>query len=571
MRQKEAGMERTIQQQVAELLAEGFAAAQAAGDLPPFEVPDPVPVQRSRHKAHGDYASPVCMGLAKVLRRAPIQIARAVVPHIPAADFIGKVEVAPPGYINFTLDDGWVARQVPVVLEAGEQWGAVDRGHGERVQVEFVSANPTGPITIGSARNAVIGDTLAAILEAAGYAVEREYYVNDAGSQVRIFGESVLARYAEALGVEGVPFPEKGYRGDYVVELGKQLAAEVGDRYLTMDRKEAVRAVARWAVEQMLESIRVDLAAIRVTFDSWFHERWLYERGLFDEVLARLREKGYVVEHDGAVWFRSPDLEKDAVLIRSPQVIPEPSERPTYLASDVAYLWDKLVVRGFRRAIYVWGADHHGDVPRVKAAAKALGLDPDRLVFILYQLVTLLRGGEEVRMSKRRGDFVTLRELVDEVGPDPIRFMMLTRTVDVKLDFDLDLAVEQSDRNPVYYVQYAHTRIAGVLRHAQAQGWPLDTAGDAARLTHPSELALIRKMLELPEVIVLAADNYAPHHLTAYAMDLAALFHAFYRDCRIVNPDEPELTAARLMLARAAKVVLARVLHLMGMDAPERM
>ncbi len=564
-------MDKTIQQQIETLLAEGFAAAQAAGALPPFELPARIPVQRSRYKAHGDYASPICLGLAKVLRRAPMQIAQTLLQHLPAAPFIGHVEVAPPGYVNFTLDDGWVAQQTPSILQAGERWGDIDTGRGERVQVEFVSANPTGPITVGSARNAVIGDTLASVLQAAGYAVEREYYINDAGSQVRIFGESVLARYAEALGVEGVPFPEKGYRGDYVVELGKQLAAEAGDRYLTMERKEAVRAVARWAVEQMLESIRVDLAAIRVTFDSWFHERWLYERGLFDEVLARLREGGYVVEHDGAVWFRSPDLEKDAVLIRSSQVIPEPSERPTYLASDVAYLWDKLVVRGFRRAIYVWGADHHGDVPRVKAAAKALGLDPDRLVFILYQLVTLLRGGEEVRMSKRRGDFVTLRELVDEVGPDPIRFMMLTRTVDVKLDFDLDLAVEQSDRNPVYYVQYAHTRIAGVLRHAQAQGWPLDAAGDPALLTHPSELALIRKMLELPEIIALVADNLAPHHLTTYATELAALFHAFYRDCRVVDSRAPALTRARLMLVRAAKVVLARVLHLMGMDAPERM
>ncbi len=564
-------MEKTIQEQIADILAEGFRAAQRAEVLPAFSLPDPIPVQRTRHKSHGDYASPVCMGLAKVLRRAPMQIAQALLPYLPSAAFIGRVEVAPPGYLNFTLDDNWVVAQVVTILTAGDSWGNVNRGRGKRVQVEFVSANPTGPITIGSTRNAVIGDTLAALLEAAGYAVEREYYVNDAGSQVRIFGESVLARYAEALGAEGYPFPEQGYRGDYVIALGRELAESEGERYLTMEYREAVREITRWAVQRMLDLIRTDLAALRVEFDSWFHERWLYERGLFEDVLAKLRAAGYVVEHDGAVWFRHPDLVKEAVLIRSPQVVPEPSERPTYFASDVAYLWDKLVVRGFDRAIYVWGADHHGDVPRVKVAAKALGLDPERLVFILYQLVTLLRGGEEVRMSKRRGDFITLRDLVDEIGPDPIRFMMLTRTIDVKLDFDLDLAVEQSDRNPVYYVQYAHTRIAGVLRHAQAQGWETEADGDPALLTHPAELALVRKMLELPEIIVMAAENLAPHYLTGYATDLAALFHAFYRDCRIVDSDAPDLTRARLMLARAAKVVLARVLNLMGMTAPERM
>ncbi|HEC34980.1 MAG TPA: arginine--tRNA ligase, partial [Anaerolineae bacterium] len=496
-------MHQTLRSRIADHIRRALEAAQAAGDLPTFPVPDP-PVERCRRPEHGDYSSSVCLKLAREARMNPLEIARRAVVHLPPAPFIGRVEPAALGYINLRLDGEWLAAQVETILDAGETFGNLDLGHDRRVQVEFVSANPTGPLHVGSARNAVLGDGLASVLRAAGYEVEREYYVNDAGSQVRVFGESVLARYAQALGEE-VPFPEDGYQGDYVAELGQQLAAETSRLYLEMDRREAVRAVADWAMERMLEEIQADLADLGVHFDTWRHERSFYEEGLFDRVLTTLREKGFIVEYDGAVWFRHPELEKDAVLIRSPQVIPEPSEQPTYLASDVAYLWDKLVERGFDRAIYVWGADHHGDVPRVKAAAKALGLDPDRLVFILYQLVSLRRGGEEVRMSRRAGEFVTLRDLLREVGPDPIRFMLLGRTADVTVDFDLDLAVEQSERNPVYYVQYAHARIASILRHALDQGWALDEPANLSLLRHPSELALIRKMLELPEVIEQAA------------------------------------------------------------------
>ncbi|MGC9394716.1 MAG: arginine--tRNA ligase [Anaerolineae bacterium] len=561
-----------LREQIVELIRTGLRQVQTAGTLPAFDIPEIIPVDQNRHEAHGDYGSPVCMGLAKVLRRAPLQIAQAVAQHIPTADFIAQVEVAPPGYLNFTLSPDWVARQVPVILEAGEAWGNVGLGAGKRMQVEFVSANPTGPITIASTRNAVIGDTLASVLAAAGYEVEREYYVNDAGSKVRRFGSSLLARYANLLG-DDMPFPEDGYPGTYVIDMAKQAQAEFGDRYLNMEHDIAIRELGTWGIDKVLEDVRDDLAQIRIHFDNWFSEKSLYTSGLFDEMMAKLRDGGYVVEYDGATWFRHPDLDKDAVLIRSPQVIPDPEDRPTYLASDIPYLWNKVVLRGFDKAIYVWGADHHGDVPRVQAAAKALGVDVDRLVFIIYQMVTLLRGGQEVRMSKSSGDFVTLRELADEVGPDPIRFMMLTRTLDVTLDFDLDLAVEQSDRNPVYYVQYAHTRIAGVLRKAVEEGCDLDAPGDPALLTHPSELALVRKMLALPEVITLAANNMSPHYLTFYATELASLFHAFYRDCRVVStaPEDAALTQARLMLARAAQHVLARVLHLMGMDAPERM
>jgi arginyl-tRNA synthetase len=438
------------------------------------------------------------------------------------------------------------------------------------VQVEFVSANPTGPLTVASARNAAIGDVLASVLAAAGNHVEREYYVNDAGSQVRKFGESLYARYAQALGQEAA-LPEDGYQGTYLIDLGREMAEQHGARYLDVDRRQAVRELGTEGLSRMIEWIRRDLAALSVEFDVWFHERSLYESGLFERVLQMLREDGYIVEHDNAVWFRSSMLESDAVVIRSPEVIPEPEERPTYFASDIAYIWNKLVERGFSRAIYVWGADHHGDLPRVKAAAPALGLDPDRLVIVLYQMVNLKRGGEDVRMSKRTGEFVTLRELLDEVGPDPIRFMLLTRTVDSTMDFDLDLAVEQSDKNPVYYVQYAHARISSILRYAGELGWDVTGEADMSLLSHESELSLIRKMLEFPEVVSLAATQLAPHHLTFYAQDLAATFHTFYRDCRVVDLAEGELTRARLALARSVRLTLARTLHLLGVTAPERM
>ncbi len=562
-------MAELIQEQVAALIAAGLRTAQESGALPVFEMPKVV-VERPRQSLHGDYASPVCLRLAKETRMSPRDIAARVIEHLPPAGFVGEVEVAGPGYINVALDVSWLVSRVEVILQAGESFGSVDIGSGKRYQVEFGSANPTGPLHVGFARNVVLGDTIANVLAAAGFEIEREYYVNDAGSQVRKFGESVYARYTQALG-QDEPFPEDGYQGDYVVEMGQRAAQQYGDRFLDMPREEATRALGAEGIAQVIDVAKQDLADLGVVYDTWFHEKSLHESGLFDRMLEKLRGDGYITERDGAVWFTYPEEDVDAVVIRSPRVIPEPSERPTYLASDIAYVWDKLVERGFDKAIYVWGADHHGDVPRVKAAAKALGLDPERVVIILYQLVNLKQGGEDVRMSKRRGEFVMLRELLDEVGPDPIRFMLLTATADSTLDFDLDLAVERSDKNPVYYVQYAHARIASILRHAAELGWDIEAPAEVSLLTHPSELALIRKMLELPEVVAQAAAQLAPHYLTFYAKELASVFHGFYRDCRVVDAEAPELTRARLALVRAAKLVLARVLHLMGMDTPERM
>jgi arginyl-tRNA synthetase len=558
-----------IRDQIAGLIREAIQIAQAKGTLPTFPMPQ-IAVERPRQAEHGDYATPVSLQLAREAKMAPRAIATRIVQQLPKAPSIGEVSVAGPGYINVTLDEDWLTGQVEAILQEDAHWGHIDLGKGRRMQVEFVSANPTGPITVGSTRNAVIGDTLANVLTAAGFEVEREYYVNDAGSQVRKFGESLYARYAQARGKDE-PFPEDGYHGEYVVEMGLEMAQQFGDQYLLSPRQEAISALGEMGLEHIIAQIREDLVALRVAFDTWFHERSLYESGLFDRVMQKLQENGYILEREGAVWFTSPELEDDAVVIRSPDIIPNPDERPTYFASDIAYAWDKLVNRAFDRAIYVWGADHHGDVPRVKAAAKALGLDPNHLEIILYQLVNLKRGGEDVRMSKRAGQFVTLRELLDEVGPDPIRFLLLTRTVDATIDFDLELAVEQSDKNPVYYVQYAHARISSILRYATEQGWDVDQPGNVLLLTHESEQALIRKMLEFPEVVAQAADQRAPHRLTFYTKELASEFHSFYRDCRVVAQEAPALTQARLTLVHAAQLTLAQALGLLGVTAPERM
>jgi len=565
-------MAQLIRDDIAALVAEGIRSAQAAGDLPTFDVPA-IPIERPKVAAHGDYSTGISMGLARFAKMKPLEIAQRIAAHLPATNLIGKAESVPPGYINFALADAWLAEQVEAILEQGEPWGSVDAGHGARVQVEFVSANPTGPLTVGSARNAAIGDTLASILQAAGYAVEREYYINDAGSQMRIFGQTVYARYAQAINYNE-PLPEGAYPGQYLIDAGRKIAAEHGEKFLNMPRNQAVTELTLIGEQMMLDDIRDTLEQMNIHMDTWFSERSLYTSGLFDRVLKMLRDKGLTAEKDGAVWFAAQELgeDKDAVLIRSANIVPEPEDRPTYLASDVAYVWNKLVDRKFDKAIYVWGADHHGDKPRVIAAARALGLDPKKVVIILYQLVTLKRGGEVVRMSKRAGEFITLREVIDEVGSDAIRFTLLTRSADSTMDFDLKLAKEQSSENPVYYVQYAHARIASILKKAKSEGFS-EAGGDISLLVTPGDLSLIRKMLELREVIAKSAVDLAPHHLAHYAQDLAATFHAFYRDCRVVSslPEDAGMTKARLKLVRAAKTILARTLHLMGMNAPESM
>ncbi len=540
-----------------------IAAAQAAGELPPFEVPD-VPVERPKQAGFGDYATPVAMQLARLARQAPPAIAETMVRFLEVPPYVERIDVVRPGYVNVALSPRWLASQVDEIRRQGASFGNVDLGQGARVQVEYVSANPTGPLTMGSGRNAVIGDALASVLQAAGYRIEREYYVNDAGSRMAAFYASLYARYCQALGVPE-QVPEDGYLGQYLVEMGQRIAADEGDRYLHMPREEAIAAIGERGLAMVLESIRSDLASMGVVFDCWFSERSLYDRGLFQQILEMLRQRGYVEEREGAIWFRATALggDKDEVIVRS-------DGQPGYFASDIAYHYDKFVLRGFDRVIDVWGADHQGHVPRMKAMMRALGLDPDRLVLLLYQLVTLRRGGEIVRLSKRTGDIITLREVLDEIGSDALRFFLLSRSAESQMDLDLELAVRQSEENPVYYVQYAHARIASILR--RAGDLPLEE-GDTSLLVSEPEQNLIRALLRLPEVVYQAAADLAPHHLTYYAQDLAGVFHGFYRDCRVVSSDPADraITLARLKLVDAARIVLARTLNLMGMSAPESM
>jgi arginyl-tRNA synthetase len=550
-----------IADQISELIEAGIKKAQKKGELPKFEIPEVV-IERPKDPNHGDYATPVALGLARYARMAPVQIADRIVKRLPQADFIGEATVAHPGFLNIRLSESWLASQVETVLAESDNFGSTNLGNGKTVQVEFISANPTGPLTVGSGRNAVLGDTLAAVLDAAGYKVQREYYVNDVGTQVDNLGEAMVARYLQALGRD-VPDPDE-YQGEYLVALGRKAAAEFGDKYAGVERSDALAFMRQYALEGIIASLKEDTALIRVHFDRWFSEQSLYDDGTYGLVFNKLSQRNMIAERDGAIWLTGEDEDdKENVLVRS-------DGRPTYFASDIAYIWDKLEKRGFDWAIYVWGADHHGHVHRVKNATSALGLNPDRITIILYQLVTITRDGVPVRQSKRAGDFITVREVVDEIGTDAFRFMLLTRSADSQMELDLTLATKQSSENPVYYVQYGHARIASIFLKAETEGATMAN-GDVLLLTHPSELALIRQMLRLREIVAHAAQNLAPHHLTYYAQDLASAFHAFYRDCRVVMPEDPALTAARLKLVKAAKISLANTLHLMGMTAPERM
>ncbi|NLX42236.1 MAG: arginine--tRNA ligase [Chloroflexi bacterium] len=539
--------------------------AQQKGALPAFDLPADVPVEHPRDAALGDYATPVCMQLARLARMAPIKIAQAVVEHLQLPAAIDEATVAAPGFINFRLAQRWLQGQVNAILEAGDTLGTLTLGTGQRVQVEYVSANPTGPLHMGSARNAVLGDALASVLQVAGYTVQREYYVNDAGARMRMFYATAYARYAQALGRTEFEVPEDGYHGAYMVAIGEQLAAEHGARFLELGEEAGSQAVGELALNQVLAEARNDLAAMGVSYDRWFSERTLYQQGQYDAIMSLLRQGGHLDLHDGAVWFNATAFggSKDEVIVRS-------DGTPGYFASDIAYHYNKFVERGFDRVIDVWGADHQGHVARMHSMMQALGLDPARLTVLLYQLVTLKRGGEIVRLSKRTGDIITLREVVDEVGADAMRYFMLSRSADSQMEFDLDLAVAQSDENPVFDIQYAHARICSILRHGEIVS---DEQADLSLLTHPAELTLIRRMVRLPEIIQLAAEQLAPHHLAYYAYDLAADLHAFYRDCRVVssNPEDLPQSTARLRLVRACQVVLKRVLDIMGMSAPEVM
>jgi len=551
-----------LKQKLVEMLAQAASRAQEMGKLPSVSLPEAT-IERPQNPEHGDYASSLPLKLARSAGVNPLTIANDIVELMAAAPEIDSVVVAPPGFINFTLKSDWLAKQVDTILEAGDSYANADLGRSSRVQVEFVSVNPTGPLHIGHGRGAILGSTLANVLTSAGYKVETEYYINDAGTQVDAFARSLYVRYQQCLGVNA-EMPSDGYLGGYMVDLAKEVVAEEGDKYLSLSESEAMSQLGQLGVEKMLERIKKDLELLGVSFDVWFREKSLFEEGQYQRVMSLLRQGGHIGEKEGATWFISTALgeDKDNVVVRG-------DGAPTYFASDIAYHYNKFVERKFDKVINIWGADHQGHISRMKAVIGTLGIDPEQLRVIISQMVTLRRGDELVRISKRSGDIVTLREVVDEVGADACRFFFLSRTADSQMDFDLELAKKQSVDNPVYYVQYAHARIASILRLAEERGIDYSD-GDVSRLTTEPELALIRKMLVLPEIIETIAQTLEPHHLTYYAQDLATVFHSFYKQCRVVTKNEAS-TMARLKLVEAAKLVLAKTLKLMGMTVPERM
>jgi arginyl-tRNA synthetase len=580
-----------------ELLASAIATLQQDGTLP-ADVQPTIQIDRTRDASHGDYASNIALVLAKPARRNPRELAGQIVAALPASADIEKVEIAGPGFINFYLKREAISAVIPAVLEAGEAFGHSTIGNDKKVQVEFVSANPTGPLHVGHGRGAAYGAAVADLLAAAGFEVHREYYVNDAGRQMDILAASVWLRYLELCGEE-LPFPANAYKGDYVWDIAARIHRENGDKFrhpwtdlgaeLPPDEPEggdkekyidAVIAVAKarlgvedyryifdTALNYILDDIRDDLLQFGIVYENWFSERWLTETGAVFRAIERLKASGHTYEKDCALWFRSTDYgdEKDRVLVRD-------NGQTTYFASDIAYHMDKLE-RGFDRVIDVWGADHHGYVPRVKAALAALGDDPDKLDVLLVQFAILYRGGQKVQMSTRSGEFVTLRQLRKEVGSDAARFFYVMRRCEQHLDFDLDLAKSQSSDNPMYYIQYAHARVCSVFRQLEEKGLQFDQAEGLThldRLTEAHETALITRLSRFPELVEGAALSHEPHQIAHYLRELANEFHTYYNAHQFLV-DDSALRNARLALISATRQVIANGLGLLGVSAPESM
>jgi arginyl-tRNA synthetase len=556
-----------IKDRLRQALADAFAGAAAAGELASASLPE-IELLVPPDPTFGDYSANLAMMAAGAQKRAPRDVAQTLLRHLSGLDdVLERVEIAGPGFINFHLRPTWLDDVVRSAVAEDERFGCGLEGAGERVLIEFVSANPVGPLTVAQGRAAALGDALARLLEARGCEVSREYYINDAASstQVAKLAESLDARYAQALG-EDRPLPPDGYQGEYLAQMGRELAAREGGRYVNMSAEERLRALTAIAERMFVEDHRRVLEAFGVTFDKWFRESSLYASGEVDRALELLKERGYTYESEGALWLRSTAFgdDKDRPVVRS-------TGKPTYIAADTAYHRNKFD-RGFTRLIDIWGPDHHGYVARTKAAVAALGYPSDHLDIIIHQIVRLFSGGEMVRMSKRAGEIVTLEEVINEVGRDAARYFFLMRSADSPLDFDLELAKKETAENPVYYVQYAHARISSILRNAAQQGVEAPDAAqaDLSLLRTPDELTLMRKLADFPDEVATAARLYEPHRMTRFASELAGMFHVFYTNCRVLG-DDLKLTAARLTLVRAALITLRNVLRLLGVAAPERM
>lgn len=552
--------------QVRQAVLRAAGEAVAAGELPAEPMPAFV-VEVPGDRAHGDFAVNAALASAKAFRRSPRQIADVLCKHLDlTGTFLQKAEVAGPGFLNFFLSPSYYAAAVEAVLTDGEDYGRSNFGQGKKVLVEFVSANPTGPMHIGNARGGALGDCLASVLDWAGYQVGREFYINDAGNQIEKFGRSLEARYLQ-LYREGIEMPDEAYLGQDIVDHAKAFAEQEGDRFVDVPSEERRKALVDYALPLNIAGLERDLAAYRIRYDRWFRESALHENGEARQVVRLLTEKGFTYERDGAVWFKAADLgaDKDFVLVRSNGLL-------TYVVPDIAYHYNKLVTRGFDLAVDVLGADHHGYVPRLKAALQALGVDPNRLQVVLMQMVRLIRDGEVVKASKRSGKAITLVTLLEEIPIDAARFYFNLREANTQLDFDLDLAVEQSASNPVYYVQYAHARICSIFRNLAGEGMKprICTAEELEALSSPEERDLIRFLAAFPGEIVAAAREFDPSRITRYTLDLAGLFHKFYNACRVKGEAEP-LLQARLALCAAVRTVLGNALRLMKIDAPESM
>ncbi|PCK71655.1 arginyl-tRNA synthetase-like protein [Paenibacillus larvae subsp. larvae B-3650] len=525
-----------------------------------------VTLEVPKDKAHGDFATNIAMQLTRIAKQNPRQIAEKLIAHLDKeAAYIDEVEIAGPGFINFRMNKSYLYQVIGQVLEQGNSYGKINMGKGKRVQVEFVSANPTGSLHLGHARGAAVGDALCNVLEMAGCEVTREYYINDAGNQVLNLAKSIEARYRQALGQEA-EMPEDGYYGEDIKGFAEELAKAEGDRLLALNDEERLVFFRKYGLEKELDKIKRDLGRFGVKFDEWFSETSIYENNMIDDVLKQLKDNGHVFEQDGATWLRTTDYgdDKDRVLIKNDGTY-------TYLTPDVAYHRNKYE-RGYDEIINIWGADHHGYIPRMKAAVTALGYDANKLTVLIAQMVSLFQNGEKVKMSKRTGKAVTMEDLMDEVGVDAIRYFFTMRSMDSHLDFDMDLAISKSNENPVFYVQYAHARICSIFRQAEEQGISMLPAGqaDLSRLTAEAEFDLLRKMAELPEEVAIAAEQYAPHRLIRYVYELASQFHSYYKAERVITDDAAQ-TQARLALLAALRVVLRNVLAAVGVSVPERM
>ncbi len=536
--------------------------AMADGVLPEAELPDFV-IETPKDEKNGDFSTNVAMQLTRIMRQNPRKIAEAIVGGIALPELIDHIDIAGPGFINFYLVNHWLHKVLPAIQQEDADYGKSNAGNGERIQVEFVSANPTGLLHMGNARGGALGDTLAAVLNEAGYACDKEYYINDAGNQVENLGKSVEARYFELLGRDDYEIPEDGYHGKDIIATAQRLLDEKGEAFVDMPEAERRQAMKEYALKEKVTGICGSLENFGVVFDNWFSEQSLHDAGDVHEVVEILRDKGYVYEKDGAQWLQCTAWgeEKDEVLVRS-------NGTPTYFAADIAYHRNKFE-RGYKRLINIWGADHHGHVARLKGAMTALGYPGDDITVILMQLVRLYRGGEIVKMSKRSGQYVTLDELIEEVGKEAARFFFIMRNPDSALDFDLDLAKAESSDNPVYYVQYAHARICSILSVAGVDT-PLAKDVDLSLLSEEAERVLIRKLAEWPQEVADAARELAPYHLAYYAKDLATAFHSFYNSCKVLT-DDAALRDARLALVDCSRITLRNVLQLLGLTAPERM